>query len=117
MHLRWSTDEGPLPSLLTRLKRRVSALTDPAFVRSFKIGITADPARRARRLDYVGHYDEMVVLYASRRLGDVQRAESLLIDHNGDLADNAAPGGGGATRLAPPPYFLYLVRRFRRWRW
>ena len=117
MRVRWSEDEGAVSPLLTRLKRRVSALTDSDLVRSFKIGITADPARRARRADYDGRYDEMVVLYASRRLRDVQRAETALIDHNWDLADNLAPGGGGATRLARPPYFLYVVRRFRRWRW
>ena len=117
MHVRWSEDDGPVALLLTRLKRRVSALTDPALVRQFKIGITADPERRARRADYDGRYDEMVVLYGSRRLRDVQHAETVLIDHNWDLTDNLASGGGGATRLAPPPYFVYLVRRFRRWRW
>lgn len=95
----------------------MSALTDPTLVQGFKIGITADPERRARRADYDGRYDEMVVLYASSRLSEVRHAEAALIDHNWDLADNLAPGGGGAIGRSHPPYFVYLVRRFRRWRW
>ncbi len=86
------------------LRRRVSALAR-GWAR-YKIGVTGDPAARARQ--YAHDYEEMIVVYRTTSYRNATAAEKDLIRFNWDDTDNVRDGGGGP--LAGPPYFLYLVR-------
>ena len=96
------------PKMVETLHRRVSQYKRGD--RNFKIGITNDPDRRAREYYYRdgNRYHEMVVLYQTRRLGQVRKLEAVLVRKHRADSDNEQGGGGGSA--GKPPYYLYVVR-------
>lgn len=92
------------------LRRRVSAFTREDRVSRFKIGITNNPYARFSN-GYSHDYDEMIVLYRSSSLDSVSQVECDLIAHNEEITRNRIAGGGGD--YGEPPYYLYLVIRYR----
>lgn len=101
---------GRPADVASTLRRRVSAYTREDRVGRFKIGITNNPHGRFSN-GYVRDYDEMVVLYRSSSLDSVSQVECDLIEHNGEITKNRIAGGGG--NYGEPPYYLYLVIRYR----
>ena len=79
--------------------------------RRFKIGITNNPLGRFSN-GYARDYDQMIVVYQSASLDSVSQVECDLIEHNGDITRNRITGGGGD--YGEPPYYLYLVVRYKR---
>lgn len=100
---------GRPESVITIVVRKISAHTRENRVRWFKIGITNDPKKRFN--GHKGHYDAMIVIYRSVSLTCVRALECQLIEHNRELADNFIGGGGG--RSGNPPYFMYVVVKYR----
>ena len=92
------------------LRRRVSAYTREDRVNRFKIGITNNPLGRFSN-GYARDYDQMIVVYRSSSLDSVSQVECDLIEHNGDITRNRIAGGGGD--YGEPPYYLYLVVRYK----
>ncbi len=86
--------------------RKLSAYTREDRVAGFKIGITNGPGRRFLER-YACQYDEMIVVYQTASINFVSLLETILIEHNWELADNEVAGGGG--NIGTPPYYLYVV--------
>jgi|SRR5579872_1886870 len=101
---------GRPADVATTLRRRVSAYTRNDRVNGFKIGITNNPLGRYSN-GYARDYDQMIVVYRSASLESVSQVECDLIEHNGDITMNRIAGGGGD--FGDPPYYLYLVVRYR----
>ena len=101
---------GRAADVASTLRRRVSAYTREDRVGRFKIGITNNPHGRFSN-GYARDYDQMIVLYRSSSLDSVSRVECDLIEHNGEITRNRIAGGGGD--YGEPPYYLYLVVRYR----
>lgn len=99
---------GPPRQVVASLLRSVSAHTRDGQVAGFKIGITNDPERRFLQ-EHARNYAEMLVLYETGSIDYASWLETILIEHNRDLADNDAPGGGG--NYGEPPYYVYIVLR------
>lgn len=76
----------------------------------FKIGITNNPPGRFCN-GYARDYDQMIVIYSSSSLDSVSEVECDLIEHNGEITANRIAGGGG--NYGEPPYYLYLVIRYK----
>ncbi|MCC6486639.1 MAG: hypothetical protein IT364_04000 [Candidatus Hydrogenedentes bacterium] len=101
---------GRPADVASTLRRRVSAYTREDRVGRFKIGITNNPCGRFSN-GYARNYDEMIVLYQSSSLDSVSQAECYLIEHNQEITLNRIAGGGG--NYGQPPYYLYLVIRYK----
>jgi hypothetical protein len=101
---------GRPADVASSLRRRVSAYTRDDRVSRFKIGITNNPDGRFSN-GYARDYDEMVVLYRSSSIDSVSQVECDLIEHNAEITRNRIAGGGGD--YGHPPYYLYLVVRYR----
>jgi hypothetical protein len=99
---------GRPAEVASTLRRRVSAYTRDRVGR-FKIGITNNPSGRFSN-GYARDYDEMIVLYRSPSLDSVSQVERDLIEHNEEITRNRIAGGGN---YGEPPYYLYLVVRYR----
>lgn len=107
-NIRWRQITG-WPSSLIGIRHRVGALTRE---KSFKIGITNDPRRRARQYDRnEPFYDEMIVLYKSPSIDNARTLEKKLInayiDNDRKPSDNRNRGGQG--RIGAPPHYAYVV--------
>lgn len=102
---------GRPQDIISSVLRSISANTRKDRVRYFKIGITNGPERRFRQA-YVTNYDKMLVIYRSTSLKFVSELECELIEHNKDLADNIIGGGGG--NYGDPPYFMYVVIKYKK---
>ncbi len=110
MDLNWQSLRGDDHHSVRQLRNRVSQFTRSGLVTNFKIGITGNPAARLARYVSDGEeYDEMTVVLKTHSADLVRELEKDLIDHNGELADNLARGGGPLTH---GPYYLYVVRDF-----
>jgi hypothetical protein len=101
-------ETGRPSTVVSSLRRRVSAYTRENIVRGFKIGITNDPRVRFSKKDY-SSYQEMIVLYRSSSHASVKQVERDLIDHNKEITKNRIAGGGG--NVGKPPYYLYIALR------
>jgi hypothetical protein len=101
---------GRPADVASSLRRRVSAYTRDDRVNRFKIGITNNPRGRFSN-GYARDYDQMIVVYRSASLDSVSQVECDLIEHNGDITRNRIAGGGGD--YGEPPYYLYLVVRYK----
>jgi hypothetical protein len=101
---------GRHSDVASTLRRRVGAYTREDRVGRFKIGITNNPDGRFSN-GYARDYDEMVVLYRSASLDSVSQVECDLIEHNGTITENRIAGGGG--NYGEPPFYLYLVIRYK----
>ncbi len=66
----------------------------------------------AEEIVIYNYYDKMFVVYESTSINSVSRLEDELVEHNRDLADNLIAGGGGG--IGNPPYYLYVVVKYRR---
>ena len=96
--------------IVSHVLKVISANTREDRVRWFKIGITNNPESRFRH--YAKDYDKMIVVYRSSSLNNVSELERELIEHNREIADNVIGGGGG--NYGSPPYFLYVVIKYRK---
>ena len=101
---------GRPADVASTLRRRVSAYTRDDRVNRFKIGITNNPLGRFSN-GYAPDYDQMIVVYRSSSLDSVSQVECDLIEHNGYITRNRIAGGGGD--YGEPPYYLYLVIRYK----
>ncbi len=106
----YSCFTGRPQGIVSDVLRVISAYTREDRVRRFKIGITNNPERRFKR-KYAKRYDKMIVVYRSSSINSVSELECKLIEHNRELADNARDGGGGD--YGDPPYFMYVVIKYR----
>lgn len=102
---------GRPQDIVSNVLRVISAYTRKDRVRWFKIGITNNPESRFQH-GYAKSYDKMIVLYRSSSLSNVSDLERELIEHNRELADNMIGGGGG--NYGNPPYFMYVVIKYRK---
>ena len=91
------------------IRRKLSAYTRTSKVRRFKIGLTANPEQRFSN-EYLGSFDEMIVLYRTSSIDNVSELEKDLIKHNWAVTRNDRGGGGGG--IGEPPYFLYVVVKY-----
>ena len=91
------------------LVRKVAQLSRKDRASRSKVGITSDPRDRASRDDYVGTYDQMILLWTSWSESDVRDIEKALTEKFGDALDNEVMGGAGS--LGSPPHHVYLVRK------
>lgn len=107
----YSCFTGRPPNIVSCVSRVISACTREDRVRRFKVGITNNPEIRFQRA-YSKLYDKMIVVYRSSSLSNVSDLECDLIEHNRELADNMIGGGGG--NYGDPPYFMYVVIKYRR---
>jgi hypothetical protein len=112
MSVYYDYDTGRPGSVLSNVRRRISSFTRFGKVRKFKIGITNSPERRWRQC-YESVYDEMLVVYQSSSIYCVSELEYELVNHNWFHCDNIIAGGGGGIGRTPP-YFLYVVVKYRR---
>lgn len=101
---------GHPSAVVDEIIRLVSGLTRGDSFSRFKIGRTSDPEGRFAKKDY-NIYDEMVVVYRTDSVDNVDLMEALLVEHNEEWADNEVAGGGGP--LGDAPYFVYVVRKLR----
>ncbi|MGH2361410.1 MAG: hypothetical protein ACRDGM_12825 [bacterium] len=92
------------------ISRKLGGYTRTSAVRRFKIGFTSDPEQRFT-VGYSGSFDEMIVLYRTSSIVHVKDLETDFINYNWDVTDNEIGGGGG--RIGDPPYFLYVVVRYK----
>lgn len=106
MSVYYDYDTGRPGSVLSSIRRRISAFTRLGSVRGFKIGLTNNPERRWRE-SYEGVYDEMLVIYQSSSIQCVSEVEFQLVDHNWGYCDNLVGGGGGGIGIGP--FYLYVV--------
>ena len=94
------------------LVRKVAAYGRTDRTSRRKVGITSDPRDRASRPDYIGTYDEMILLWTSWSETEVRAIEKALTEKFGDALDNEVHGGGGS--LGFPPHHVYIVVKRRR---
>ena len=110
MKVRYQMEGGWPNRIEGRLRRRVSALVRQS--RSFKIGITNWPERRAsqHKAKYGSEFSEMIVRYYTRSRHNAGDLEARLIDFNWDRYELRNKRGGGGGRYGEGWYFLYLLR-------
>jgi hypothetical protein len=108
VHFDFSTGRPSTVAIV--LRRRVSGYTRKGVVSRFKIGITNNPHTRFSN-GYAADYDEMIVVYKSLSLDSVSQVEHDIIEHNEEMTENRIAGGGG--NYGEPPYYLYIVLRYK----
>ncbi len=95
------------------LRQRVAAYGRIDRVKSFKVGISSTPNKRAALYRHKNpEYEEMVVIYKTTSESHVRNTERNLTRwfKEDEECDNKNLGGGGP--IGPAPYFLYVVLQY-----
>ena len=95
---------------------RISALVRQDRVRRYKIGMTANPERRAGQIIRqrgISYYDEMTVVYQTSSHRNASEMERLLLYYY-DLDERCVPTGPPGSGRRPNsggPYYVYVCRK------
>lgn len=104
--------ESGWPSQLETLAHRISAIARSDRVRRWKVGLSADPERRAVQYDHArSRYGEMVVIYRTTAIENARTVERWVTDKYDGDHDNQRRGGGGPEAIAVAHYVYLVLRR------
>lgn len=97
------------PSSLDTLGQRVGAYVRSDRVRSWRVGVTSDPNRRAAQLNSDGSdYDDMVAIYRTHSIEHALEINREIANRYRDELDNERCGGAGLSADSEF-YYVYIL--------